>query len=230
MLSLGAGSIALLHALAGPDHYLPFIALARARRWSRRRLLSVTALCGAAHVAASLLICALVLSLGRAAGLLERIETVRGEAAAWTLLGFGIAYTVWGIRRAARGRRHTHWHAHADGRIHRHPHDHRGEHGHLHDGRSSGALTSWGLFLVFVLGPCEPLIPLLLYAAGVGGRLGVSMVAVVFGIVTVSVMSGVVLLGVLGLSRLRLAPLERYGHAAAGLTLVACALALRFGL
>ena len=49
-------AIALTHTLLGPDHYVPFIAIGRARGWSVRRTLVVTVLCGAAHVLSSVLI------------------------------------------------------------------------------------------------------------------------------------------------------------------------------
>jgi hypothetical protein len=42
-LLLGAAAIALTHTVLGPDHYLPFVALARARRWSVARTATVTA-------------------------------------------------------------------------------------------------------------------------------------------------------------------------------------------
>ena len=45
-----AGGVAFLHTLLGPDHYLPFIVLARARSWSKTRTLVVTTICGLGHV------------------------------------------------------------------------------------------------------------------------------------------------------------------------------------
>ena len=46
-----AATLALVHTLLGPDHYLPFVALARARGWTARKTAAVTALCGVGHVA-----------------------------------------------------------------------------------------------------------------------------------------------------------------------------------
>ena len=51
-----AGGIAFLHTILGPDHYLPFIVMARARSWSMARTLLVTAVCGLGHVASSILL------------------------------------------------------------------------------------------------------------------------------------------------------------------------------
>ena len=34
VLALTAAAIAFVHTLLGPDHYLPFVAMAKARGWS----------------------------------------------------------------------------------------------------------------------------------------------------------------------------------------------------
>lgn len=56
LLASSAFLIALTHTLLGPDHYLPFIALARARSWSAARTSIITLLCGAGHVASSVIL------------------------------------------------------------------------------------------------------------------------------------------------------------------------------
>ena len=53
LLSGAAASIAVLHTLLGPDHYLPFIAMSRAGKWSLRKTLTVTLICGMGHVVSS---------------------------------------------------------------------------------------------------------------------------------------------------------------------------------
>ena len=50
---LAAVSIALVHTVVGPAHYLPFAVMARARRWSAARMISVTVACGLGHVIGS---------------------------------------------------------------------------------------------------------------------------------------------------------------------------------
>ena len=157
-----AASIGFVHTVLGPDHYLPFIIMGRVRGWSRVRTLAITGLCGVGHVLGSIVLGAAGAVLGVAAGSLEAVEALRGELAAWLLIGFGVAYFAWGIRLAARRRPHTHRHIHVDGRSHEHTHDHRNAHAHVHDG---GSFTPWVLFVIFVLGPCEPLIPVLMYPA-----------------------------------------------------------------
>jgi hypothetical protein len=48
-------SLAFFHSLA-PDHWVPFVALAKGSRWRLRRLAFVTTLAGFGHVLSSLLL------------------------------------------------------------------------------------------------------------------------------------------------------------------------------
>ncbi|MDX2165942.1 MAG: sulfite exporter TauE/SafE family protein [Deltaproteobacteria bacterium] len=231
-LLLSAATIGVLHTALGPDHSLPFIALARARHWSGRRTALITTLCGLAHVGSSALLGLIGVGLGSAVFHLERVEAARGPIAAWLMLGFGLAYAAWGVRRALRGDGHAHSHAHADGTRHRHPHRHDGAHVHPHDAAEDGArtLTVWTLFLIFGFGPCEPLIPLLLYPAATGGVAQAALVVTVFGLATIATMLAVVF------AALALAPpqgwprLARWEHALAGLVVAGCGAAMTAGL
>lgn len=89
-------------------------------------------------------------------------------------------------------------------------------------------MTPWVLFTVFVLGPCEPLIPVLMYPAAQSSVLGVALVALVFGGITILTMLGVVLAASRGLARLQLGPLERFSHALAGATILISGVAVQF--
>jgi sulfite exporter TauE/SafE len=228
-----AAMIGVLHTVIGPDHYVPFVAMAGARRWSLRRTLGITTVCGVGHVLGSMILGTLGIALGWAVGGLEWLEGIRGGVAAWLLLGFGLAYTAWGLRQAIRNRPHTHWHSHADGTVHDHTHRHREAHAHVHEAKVSQrrlrSATPWVLFVIFVFGPCEALIPILMVPAAAGSWWSVGLVVLVFGAVTVTTMLLAVTVGYLGISRLSLGRLERYSHALAGLTLVACGLGLQLG-
>src|SRR5205814_914013 len=74
-LALAAASVGALHSVA-PDHWVPFAALARARRWSAGRTARITLACGFGHVtvSAALGVLALVLGLGALRVLGERLE------------------------------------------------------------------------------------------------------------------------------------------------------------
>ena len=228
VLSLSAAAIAFVHTILGPDHYLPFVAMAKARGWSKRKTLKVTLICGGGHLAGSVVLGLLGIVLGIQLSSLEWMESVRGNFAAWLLIGFGLAYTAWGLRQAYRNRPHTHWHSH-DGFTHTHVHSHHQDHAHVHEkAGNKRSLTPWVIFVIFVLGPCEPLIPLLMYPAARESLAGVLMVTSVFSVVTVLTMIAVVALALTGLESIKLKRFERYGHAIAGSAILACGLGVAF--
>lgn len=209
-----AVSIGFVHTVIGPDHYLPFILLAKAREWRLGKILWITFGCGVGHVLSSAVIGCIGIAAGIAVGRLEGVEGMRGGVAAWVLIGFGLVYGVWGLRRGLKGKKHSHSHFHKDGSVHSHTHSHSGDHSHVHE--EKGKLTPWVLFIIFVLGPCEPLIPLLMYPAAQGSWLGVGLVTLVFGTATIGTMLVIVALGTYGLLRLRTGCMERFVHAIAG--------------
>lgn len=226
VLLLTAASVAFLHTVLGPDHYLGFVALSKARDWSLIKTLRITALCGLGHVLSSVVIGAIGIIIGAELTRLVAIESGRGSLAGWALLAFGLAYFAWGLKRIGRGHEHTHLHAHGDV-MHSHPHDHHGEHAHPHIERS-GSITPWAMFIIFVLGPCEALIPLFMYPAAVDSNGLVLAVALVFGAVTLLTMLTAVTIGVVGLRQIRIPRLERYAHAIAGASIFACGAAINF--
>jgi nickel/cobalt exporter len=228
LLTLSAAAIAFMHTILGPDHYLPFVAMARARGWSFARTMRITLVCGAGHLLGSVVLGIVGITVGVQLASLEWLEGLRGNLAAWLMIGFGLAYLAWGIRQAVRKRPHSHWHTHA-GLTHRHVHTHHAGHAHVHENSRAGrSLTPWVVFVIFVLGPCEPLIPLLMYPAARESLAGVMAVTLVFGMVTVLTMLATVAIALKGLEKVRLRPLERYAHALAGGTVLACGLAIVF--
>jgi sulfite exporter TauE/SafE len=222
-----AATLGFVHTILGPDHYLPFIVLSKARSWKAGKTTLITLLCGMGHVLSSVVLGFIGIALGTAVFKLEAIEAFRGEMAAWLLIGFGFTYAIWGIRRGIRNKPHEHVHIHEDGEAHAHVHSHTGSHSHVHTGQSR-ALTPWILFTIFVFGPCEPLIPLVMYPAAKGNILSVALVALVFGIATVGTMLAAVLLSFYGLKRLPIRPLERYAHALAGFAIFLSGGAIKF--
>lgn len=222
-----AATIGFIHTVLGPDHYLPFIVLSKARQWSTLKTLVITFLCGLGHVLSSIILGFVGIALGMALFKLEVIESFRGGIAAWLLLAFGFTYFIWGIHRAIRQRRHEHLHVHEDSEPHIHTHNHLSDHSHPHDIKI-GSLTPWVLFTIFVFGPCEPLIPLIMYPAARENILGVVIVAAIFGLTTIGTMLSIVLASSYGLSRLPLRGLERYSHALAGFMVFLSGGAIKF--
>ena len=127
----------------------------------------------------------------------------------------------------------AHAHAHRHGAAHSHPHtahDHQ-PHGalgaHSHQPSEWRTLTPWVLFAVFVLGPCEPLIPLVMVPAAAGSVAGVVVAATVFAATTLLAMLVAVTVGRRGVDLLPLGALERYMHAAAGVVILVSGLGMR---
>jgi hypothetical protein len=229
LLATTAG-LAAFHTVIGVDHYLPFVALGRARRWSLRTTLGVTALCGAGHVGASVVLGLGAIALGLAMEELAWIDGTRGDAASWLLVGFGVAYAAWSLWRLLRKRTHRHAYVGADGTTHEHDHD--GGHAHVHSERigALAATSTWALFIVFVLGPCETLVPLMTAPAIEHAWSTVALVVGVFGAATIGAMLLMVALLHAGLSTFRLR-WGRYAHVGAGLAVAASGLAvMAFGI
>jgi len=216
-----AASIGFVHTLFGPDHYLPFIVMAKARQWSKTKTAWITVLCGIGHVGSSVILGLIGVVLGIAVGKLELIESYRGDLAAWAFIAFGLAYFIWGMRRAIKNKPHSHTHFHEDGSRHEHEHSHQLDHAHVHEDPAKANITPWVLFTIFVFGPCEPLIPILMYPAAQNSVIGMVLVAGVFGLITISTMLTIVILGTAGVSFIPMGKLERYSHALAGLVIFA---------
>lgn len=224
-----AVSIGFLHTAIGVDHSLPFIVLGRAQRWSYGKLLRVTALCGLGHVGSSIALGALGIALGIGVERLEIVESKRGAVSAWLLIGFGLAYMCWAFYQKLRSRPHAHAHVHADGTLHDHGHTATGEHLHPHQTRK--LVTLWSLFVIFVFGPCEALIPLLMIPAMTHAWWAAAMVTAAFSLTTIATMLVIVSLGWLGLSVPASQRLERHAHVLAGASIAGAGLAVKlFGI
>ncbi|MDZ7635967.1 MAG: sulfite exporter TauE/SafE family protein [Bacteroidales bacterium] len=226
LLAITAVTIGFIHTLIGPDHYLPFIVMGEARAWSIKKTMFITFLCGVGHVLSSIVVGLIGIAAGLSISKLEFFESFRGNIAAWLLIAFGIVYMVISLRALYRKKKHLHGHHHPDGTDHEHEHDHFSGHSHIHVSDRKN-LTPWILFLIFVLGPCEPLIPILMYPAAENNISGVILVSLLFSVVTIATMMTVVLAFRLGLSRINLRPLERYVNVIAGATIAVSGLAIQ---
>ena len=93
------------------------------------------------------------------------------------------------------------------------------------------SITPWALFVIFVLGPCEPLIPLLMYPAAKGNLVDAAWVALGFGAVTIATMMGMVFILTNGVMQIKTEFWERYMHALAGFIIALSGFAIKlFGL
>ncbi|MFC1709704.1 hypothetical protein ACFL2J_06595 [Candidatus Omnitrophota bacterium] len=197
ILLLSTASVAFFHSLA-PDHWMPFAAIGRAQKWTKSRLLWVTFLAGLGHVGISVLVGMIGIVLGFSLARLEGIEGHRGAIVLWLLIGFGIAYMIWGIKK---GREHSHSHSHIDG-----------------EKLKSKKVAVWTLFAIFILGPCEPLVPLVFLGYNYGYA-GIIAVSLIFSIITIVMMLAQSLLAFMGVQLIKHDFAERYSHAFAGLVI-----------
>lgn len=227
LLSATAVSIGFIHTLLGPDHYLPFIMLSKAKNWSARKTMVITFFCGIGHVSSSVILGLVGIAVGLSVSKLVSVESFRGNIAAWLFIAFGLVYMILSIRKLVRKRKHTHSHFHADGQVHLHEHNHFTEHAHLHGDKAESA-TPWVLFLIFVFGPCEPLIPILMYPAAKNNIHDAIFISVLFSIVTIATMMSVVLAFRAGFNKINLKPVEKYSHVIAGAVIFLSGIAIRF--
>ena len=200
-----AAVVGALHSVA-PDHWVPFMAVGRARGWSAARTAQVTLLCGFAHVTVSVVLGLLALRLGQE--MLEAFGTRLESVAGILLIGFGLAYGLWGLRRGLAGKLHGHTHPHFD---------------HVHD---PSRATVLGLVLLFSVDPCVRLIPIILAAAPLGPARLVGLI-IIYEVATIATMVALVLVARSGAVKALQAPwLDRYGDALAGALIVATGVAV----
>ena len=227
LLSITAISLGFIHTLLGPDHYLPFIVLSEARKWTTKKTMFITFLCGLGHVLSSVILGLVGIAVGISVNKLVAVESFRGNIAAWLFIAFGLVYMIISIRNLYRKRKHIHSHYHAGGDKHVHEHNHIEEHSHVHD-TDAAKTTPWILFLIFMFGPCEPLIPILMYPAAQNNIPGAVVVSLLFSVVTIATMMGIVLAFKLGLSKINLKPVEKYSNLIAGAMIFFSGIAIRF--
>jgi len=226
LLLMSAASLGVIHTLLGPDHYLPFIVLSKARKWTRPKTLWITFISGVGHVTGSVILGLIGIGMGLSLSKLEAFEASRGSLVGWMLIAFGILYTAYGIYKYVKRGAHVHLPAFLRPKSIRHAD--------LHldvkelEKEDAGRLTPWILFLIFVFGPCEVLIPMLIYPAANQSGLGVFLVALVFGIATVGTMMLVVFLGYQGLSLVRFKGREHQLHLFAGLVILLAGAGIQF--
>lgn len=203
ILAFTAVSVGFFHTLFGPDHYVPFVVLAKTGRWSVMKISWITVLCGLGHILSSVGIGLAGVVLGIPIAKIESLQSHRGDIAAWALIAFGLVYLVWGIRKVIKVKV-------SDMPV------------------GSEKMTPWILFLIFIFGPCELLIPLVMYPAAKSSVVGVALVAGVFGLATILTMLTIVLLLYFGINLLPLEKLDRYSTALAGAAISLCGILIHF--
>ena len=196
---------AVVHTLI-PDHWLPFVLVARAEGWNVRRTAMLTAASALLHVTVSIALAMTVVLAGRGAemavrGLGERLAALSG----WMLVLFGGTYMSWFLLRGG--------HAHTFGI---HPH-HNADDEAAPEASATLLKDLSGYTLTFVVGfnPCILVIPCV-YGASQLSPLTLVAVSAAFAVTTMLSMVVVTLLGLKGTTRLTSPFLTRYGEAFSG--------------
>jgi nickel/cobalt transporter (NicO) family protein len=209
--------VAFFHA-AIPTHWLPFVLTSRVQRWSRIKTISVTALAGTGHVAATAALGLGITWLGTAMS--KSIGDWFPRIAGGVLLLFGFYYIV----RQLRGRGHVHF---------PYPHEHLfEEHDHAHEHERPRHPTSdraaiLSLLAFLTLSPCEGFLPF--YVSGIRyGWGGFALLTLILSLATVLGMVLFTSLALVGLGRIKLGLLERYESLIMGGLLCAVAVLILF--
>lgn len=197
-------AVAFLHSTI-PTHWLPFVLAGRSQRWSRPRLLGVTAFAACGHVLFTTLLGAAVVWLGL------NVDRLTGKVFPWiaggALITFGLSYIV----RHLRGGRHHHGHAHPAAAM----------------GAVSDRAVILGLLILLTFSPCEVFLPV--YLSGIRyGWPGFALLSLVLAGATFAGMMLFTSLAAAGLERFRLDALERYEGAIVGTLLCLLGLAVMF--
>lgn len=198
---LGTGfATAFLHA-ALPTHWLPFVLVGRAQRWSLPRLLGAVAAAGLAHIATTAVVGGLIVVAGLA--LDQWISGILPWLSAMLLFLFGIFY----LARATLRR----------------PQLAGGPPIELAEPSVSHVAAFWGLVAMMAVSPGEVLLPIYLSQAA-EGALVLAALTLAFAAGTVAGMALFTLLARAGWSILRLERWARYEGAVLGLALISVGL------
>lgn len=194
---LGGGFVAAFLHAAMPTHWLPFVLVGRAQRWSLMRVMTVAVTAGLAHIASTALVGSLIVAAGLA--LNAWIGGLLPHLSAALLFIFGAFY----LARASLQK----------------PITATGPEAEVPEPAVSDRAAFWGLVLMMAVTPGEVLLPIYLSSATEG--------VAALGLLTLSFAAGTVLgmtllsaLASAGYSILRLERWTRYEGAILGISLI----------
>jgi ABC-type nickel/cobalt efflux system permease component RcnA len=203
-------TVAFFHA-AIPTHWLPFVLVARSRRWSRTKTLAVTTLAGLGHVLVTSLLGLAVAWFG-----FQLEEKVAWFP--WLAAGLLFAFAGFYFWRQWTGAGICHHHTPGS---HHHASEHcgeEGEHSHWQEELKDSPLVSkqsgeWtaisGLFVMLTLSPCEGFLPVYLSGVQFGWR-GFVVLSVILAVAALAGMTLFTWLALIGFDRFRLKTFEHY--------------------
>jgi nickel/cobalt transporter (NicO) family protein len=204
-------TVAFFHA-AIPTHWLPFVLVARARGWSRRKALLVLALAGVGHVGLMTLLGLAIAWFG------FRLDETMGPAFPWIAGGLLLVFALFYAWRQWTGAGICHHHPpgghHQAGEECAVPHEHSHWQEELEESPlvapTSGDWTAvTGLFVMLTLSPCEGFLPI--YLSGVRfGWPGFILLSGILAVATFTAMAVFTWFALVGFEKFRLKFFERY--------------------
>src|SRR3989338_10040103 len=100
LLILGAFVLTILHTIL-PEHWMPFVLVGKAQKWSTKKTLEVAAFAATGHVLITIFLGFLVLFLTEA--VLDYLGLVEKIVSGFILIGVGLIYLVLDFKK-----QHTH--------------------------------------------------------------------------------------------------------------------------
>lgn len=194
---LGGGFVAAFLHAALPTHWLPFVLVGRAQRWSLGRVMAVAVTAGLAHIASTALVGSLIVAAGLA--LNAWIGGLLPHLSAALLFVFGAFY----LARASLQKPITATGPEAD----------------VPEPAVSDRAAFWGLVLMMAVTPGEVLLPIYLSSA-TEGVMALALLTLSFAAGTVLGMTLLAALASAGYSILRLERWARYEGAILGVALI----------
>jgi ABC-type nickel/cobalt efflux system permease component RcnA len=222
LLLATTAATAAFHTLI-PDHWLPFVLVGRARRWSARTTAVVSGFSAFIHTLLSIALGLLALRLGQTAAhaVGERLERGSGLL----LVVFGAAYALWAWRKGG--------HFHPGGAL-LHSENEKArcdgsegfvDHLHYHADdawiRADAGKGAIPLAMIVGLNPCVLLLPIMVATAEEGAG-AVALVTLTYSVTTIALMVGLSVAGVTGSRRLSVPPVARHMEAASGVLIALC--------
>lgn len=212
-IALTGFAVAFMHA-AIPTHWLPFVLVGRARRWSTGRTLGFVAAAGLGHVLLTTLLGLVIAWFG------FRLDESLGLVFTRITAGVLVAVALYYGWRQATGRGVCHHHP--PGSEHQPSaactDEHAHEHSHWDEELEGSSLVQtdrgdWaavsGLFVMLTLSPCEGFLPIYLSAVHFGWT-GFLVLSAILALGALGGMTVLTWLTLVGSSRLRVERFERY--------------------
>ncbi|MEI6556353.1 MAG: hypothetical protein WCL70_12255 [Paludibacter sp.] len=194
---IGSLMLGLIHPLF-PNHWIPLITISKAEKWTTRESIFATLITGFAHTLSTIIIGILVGFVG--IKLSENYSYITRIAAPVILLVIGLIYIVMDFKS-----KHHHLHFELDNKKLK--------------ARKSKSTVLISMCIGMFLSPCIE-IEAYYFQAATKGWLGILIVSSVYLVVTLSIMLGLVYLGLKGLNKLKTDSLEHHEKLISGIVLI----------